>query len=236
MDFPPGNLPPTISVIIPVLNEESAVRETLQGLPPQRENERVEVIVVDGGSQDATAERARPYARILSAPKGRACQMNVGAEAARGDTLLFLHADTQLPPDAYQRIQEALEDPNCVGGAFRHSLDRREPLYRLISFCSNLRAKWLGVIYGDQAIFVRRSAFKKLAGFRELEILEDGDFTFRLRKAGRVKLLRASVVTSARRWERIGPVRTVFLMWVIALGYIFGVRPAQLKRLYPEIR
>ncbi len=196
----------------------------------------MEVIVVDGGSEDATVERARPHARILCAPRGRARQMNVGAEAARGDTLLFLHADTQLPPDAYQRIQEALGNPACVGGAFRHSLDRGGLLYRLISFCSNLRARWLGVIYGDQALFVRRSVFEKLGGFREMEILEDGDFAYRLGKIGPVKLVRASVVTSARRWESIGLLRTVFLMWAVALGYLCGVKPAKLKRLYPEIR
>ena len=236
MNFPPGTLSPTISVIIPVLNEESVIQKTLRGLPPWGETQRIEVIVVDGGSQDTTVDRARPHARILSTPRGRARQMNAGAEAARGDTLLFLHADTQLPRDAYRHIQAALEDLDCVGGAFRHTLDRGGPLYRFISFCSNLRAKWLGIIYGDQAVFVRRTVFEKLGGFREMEILEDGDFTFRLRKVGRIKLLRASVVTSARRWEKIGPVRTAFLMWVVALGYICGVRPDKLKRLYPEIR
>ncbi len=236
MSSPTETVLPTFSVIVPALNEESAIQETLSTIPPDRPTEGPEVIVVDGGSLDTTIERARPYARILSSSRGRARQLNAGAKAARGDVLLFLHADTRLPPDAFPLIREALADPNCIGGAFRHGLDRRGGLYRLISWMSNLRAKRLGVIYGDQAPFVRRSVFEALGGFRELEILEDGDFTHRMRKQGRVILLNASVVTSARRWEALGLWRTIFWMWAIALGYLCGVRPAKLKALFPDVR
>ena len=236
MPIPPDTPSPVISVVIPVWNEESTIQETLKALPSEPEAAGVEVIVVDGGSRDATVERARPFARVLSAPRGRACQMNAGAEAARGEVLLFLHADTRLPFEAFHLVRETLTDPDCAGGAFRCSLDRKGALYRLISLLSNLRARWLGVIYGDQAPFVRRTVFEALGGFRDMEILEDGDFTLRMRKAGRVRLLPAAVVTSARRWEREGPWRTIFLMWAIALGYRCGVPPAKLKRLYPDVR
>ncbi|MBI2881513.1 MAG: TIGR04283 family arsenosugar biosynthesis glycosyltransferase [Candidatus Tectomicrobia bacterium] len=234
MPAPPESPPAAISVIIPVLNEASILQESLRALPSDP-NGGVEVIVVDGGSRDGTPERARPH-RVLAAPRGRARQMNAGAKAARGEILLFLHADTRLPPRAFPLIRETLADPGCVGGAFRHRLDRQKGLYRLISFMSNLRARWLGVIYGDQGLFVRRSVFEALGGFREMEILEDGDLAHRMRKAGRVKLLHAPIVTSARRWEAMGAWRAIFWMWAIALGYLLGVPPSRLRRLYPDVR
>ena len=235
MNKPSATKSPQISVIIPTLNEESAICQTLETLPRPSAGD-VEVIVVDGGSRDRTVERAGPLARVINSSPGRARQMNAGALSASGETLLFLHADTRLPPNAFLLIQQSLADPDCCGGAFRHSLDRRGILFRLISWMSNLRARWPGIIYGDQAPFIRKSVFEALGGFREQEILEDGDLTWRMRKAGRVRLLKASVVTSARRWERLGCWRTIFLMWTIALGYCCGVSPARLKRLYPDIR
>ncbi len=228
--------PPEISVIIPTLNEESTIEKALRTLSSHPDGGRFEVLVADGGSVDGTAVLARPFARVLSAPRGRAVQMNAGARAARGNVLLFIHADTRLPPDAFSLIRESLADPSCSGGAFRHGLDRGGFLYRLISFMSNLRVRWLGVIYGDQAPFVRREVFETLGGFREMEILEDADFTSRMRKSGRVKILKSPIVTSARRWERQGPWRTIFVMWAIALGYLCGISPAKLKRLYPDVR
>ncbi|MFQ5913927.1 MAG: TIGR04283 family arsenosugar biosynthesis glycosyltransferase [Nitrospinota bacterium] len=236
MSHLPDSRSSVVSVVIPVLNEELTIQQTLKALPRDPQAGGVEVIVVDGGSRDATVGRARPFARVLFAASGRAGQMNAGAKAARGDILLFLHADTRLPPEAIRLVREALADPDCAGGAFRHSLDRKGLLYGLISWMSNLRASWLGVIYGDQALFVRRRIFETLGGFREMEILEDGDFTLRMRKAGRVRLLKEPVVTSARRWEKMGPWRTIFQMWGIALGYLLGVHPARLKRLFPDIR
>lgn len=234
-DLPTQNTP-LISVIIPTLNEETVIRSTLETLNQTTKTSDVEVIVVDGGSKDRTIEQASLLARVIISLPGRARQMNLGASFASGQILLFLHADTFLPPNAFQLIQQTLVSPRYCGGCFRHALDHTGIYYRLISQMSNLRARWPGIIYGDQAPFVRKSTFETLGGFREQEILEDGDFTWRMRKIGHVKLLKASAVTSARRWEHLGCWKTIFLMWAIALGYWCGISPTRLKRLYPDIR
>lgn len=173
---------------------------------------------------------------LLTAPPGRAPQMNAGAAASRGQILLFLHADTLLPPDARSAIERALEDPAYVGGRFDVRFERDSGLGRLIGCLINLRSRWTGIATGDQAIFVRRSVFERLGGFSDIPIMEDVDLTRRLKRIGRVAALRLQVVTSFRRWDACGPIRTIALMWVLRFLYWVGISPYSLTRLYTAVR
>jgi rSAM/selenodomain-associated transferase 2 len=232
----------TIAVVIPTLNEERALPLTLaRTLDLQLD----EVVIVDGGSSDRTIEIASsfipppssfPHLRLLAAPAGRARQMNAGAKASRGDVLLFLHADTQLPAEARAAIEAALEDPAVVGGRFDLRFERDTTLGRVVSRLINLRSRWTGLATGDQAIFVRRSVFDRLGGFADMPLMEDLDFTKRLKRAGRVVALRSQVTTSYRRWETGGPLRTVFLMWALRFLYWLGASPHRLSRWYSHAR
>jgi len=178
----------------------------------------------------------RTHIKLLTAPPGRAPQMNAGAAASRGDVLLFLHADTLLPRDARLAIEGALEDPACVGGRFDVRFGRDSRPGRLIGSMINLRSRCTGIATGDQAIFVRRAVFERLGGFSDIPIMEDVDFTRRLKRAGRVAALRSQVVTSYRRWDACGPIRTILLMWVLRLLYWIGVSPGTLSRFYSTVR
>jgi len=232
----------TISVVIPTLNEERSLPTTLARAVQLGFDE---VIVVDGGSQDRTREivtelTAGPIegspVTLLTAPPGRAPQMNAGAAASRGEVLLFLHADTLLPPDARAAIERALEDPEYVGGRFDVWFDRDSLLGRLIGRMINLRSRWTGMATGDQAMFVRRSAFERLRGFSDIPIMEDVDLSRRLKRIGRMAALRSRVVTSFRRWDTCGPIRTVALMWALRFLYWVGISPGTLTRLYTAVR
>jgi rSAM/selenodomain-associated transferase 2 len=223
-----------LSVVIPTLNEAGLIQFTLQKVRAAGANE---VIVVDGGSQDPTCESARPLAdKVIKTPRGRALQMNEGAKAANGDVLLFLHADTALPPDASAEIEEALADRQVVGGRFDIELDRPGWLFGLVASLGNARSRLTKIATGDQAIFVRREVFERIGGFSEIPLMEDVEFSRRLKQAGRVACLRHRVVTSSRRWEQRGPLKTVFLMWGLRFLYFFGVSPDRLKRLYLDVR
>ncbi len=223
-----------LSIIIPVLNEERTIAATLADLARV---ENCELIVVDGGSTDRTAEivPATP-ARLVVSRRGRATQMNAGARQAAGDVLLFLHADTKLPAGASRDVQACMADARCVGGRFDIRLDSTRPLLRLVGRMISLRSRLTRVATGDQAIFVRRAVFEDLGGFPEIPLMEDVAFSRALKKAGRIACLRARVVSSARRWEKHGAVRTILLMWALKLLYLAGVPPARLKRLYGEAR
>jgi rSAM/selenodomain-associated transferase 2 len=247
----------TISVVIPTLDEERSLPPTLTHTAGLGFDE---VIVVDGGSRDRTREivasysspqfdvrrsmlnvptsnfEPRTHIKLLTAPPGRAPQMNAGAAASRGDVLLFLHADTLLPRDARLAIEGALEDPACVGGRFDVRFGRDSRPGRLIGRMINLRSRCTGIATGDQAIFVRRAVFERLGGFSDIPIMEDVDFTRRLKRAGRVAALRSQVVTSYRRWDACGPIRTILLMWVLRLLYWIGVSPGTLSRFYSTVR
>lgn len=173
---------------------------------------------------------------LLTSPAGRAKQMNAGASQSRADVLLFLHADTHLPDGARQAVEEALADPACVGGRFDLRFERDRGLAWVIARLISLRSRWSGIATGDQALFVRREVFASLGGFTDIPIMEDVDFTRRLKRAGRVAPLRALVTTSFRRWERRGTVRTIGLMWGLRFLYWMGVNPNKLKNLYSVVR
>ena len=223
-----------LSIIIPVLNEERTIAGTVDGLACVQP---CEIIVVDGGSTDRTAEAVRDGpARLVVSARGRAAQMNQGARKAAGDVLLFLHADTRLPVTARLDIESGMADPGCVGGRFDIRLDSARPLLRVVGRMISLRSRLTRVATGDQAIFARRAVFERLGGFPEIPIMEDVAFCRALKREGRIACLRSRVVSSARRWEQNGPVRTILLMWALKLLYLAGVPPARLKRLYGEAR
>jgi rSAM/selenodomain-associated transferase 2 len=222
-----------LSIIVPTLNEESAVGRTLAALRTGAPG--AEIIVVDGGSRDASVARARALADlVLAAPRGRARQMNAGARAAHGDLLAFVHADTLVPPTFARDIANALSDPMVVGGRFDVELDDPAFVYRLIGALISVRSRLTRTATGDQALFVRRQVFERLGGYREIEICEDLDFARRLTRAGRVACVRSRVLTSARRWQKHGIVRTVLTMWAIRIAFLCGVPPARLKRHYAD--
>lgn len=225
-------VPKKVSVVLPVLNEEAVLEETLRSLAPWRVAGH-EVIVADGGSSDATPGIAGRLAdRVVEAPRGRARQMNAGAAAATGDVLLFLHADTRLPPAADRLLLEGLESRQRCWGRFDVRLSGNHPLLRLVEYFMNLRSRWTGIATGDQAMFIVRELFCEVGGFADLPLMEDVELCSRLKRRHPPLCLRERVVTSSRRWESRGILRTIFVMWTLRLAYALGVSPARLARLY----
>jgi rSAM/selenodomain-associated transferase 2 len=221
-----------VSIVIPALDEADNLARLLPALRARWPD--ADVIVVDGGSQDASVAVAGRTAGVIwltSAP-GRARQMNAGARAARGDVLVFLHADTQLPDGALAAVDAALVDPRVVGGRFDVTFDSRRPIMRAIAHLMNLRSRLSGIATGDQTIFVRRAVFEALGGFPDIPLMEDVELSRRLKRRGRLASLRLRVTTSARKWQREGAVRTVLLMWTLRLLYFAGVAPRRLHRWY----
>jgi rSAM/selenodomain-associated transferase 2 len=221
-----------LSIVVPVLDEAGFLPALLPDLA--RSCPDVEVVVVDGGSRDGSVEIAAraPGVRLIRSDPGRARQMNAGAAAATGDILLFLHADTRLPPGAAEAVLEALADPSIAYGRFDVCFDRPGSALRLIAALMNLRSRIAGICTGDQAIFVRRAAFALLDGYPEIALMEDIELTRRLKRVGRLAPLRLRVTTSARRWQRDGVVRTVVLMWTLRFLYFCGIGPDRLHRWY----
>src|SRR5579884_1113778 len=224
------------SIIIPVLNEEAVLEEQLARLTRQCMGHDCELIIVDGGSSDATVSIAEKYGRVIVSARGRARQMNAGATAASGETLIFLHADTRLPDDAFDAIERALASPRVVGGAFRICFNCDLWPYRLVAFSVNLRSRLRTLFTGDQAYFIRASSFQSIGGYPDQPLMEDLEIIKRLRQIGKVVLLPQYVTTSARRHEKIGLARSVVFMWYLRALYRFGVSPAQLQRMYLDIR
>ena len=218
-----------------MLNEAATIASTLDAL--RRGALDAEIVVVDGGSTDASVAIARPLCdTLIDATRGRALQMNAGARASQGDALAFVHADTIVPSTFAADIASALSDPTVVGGRFDVKLDTTALPYRVIGAMISIRSRISRTGTGDQAIFVRRDVFDRLGGFPELELCEDLEFSRRLKRAGRIACLRTRVTTSARRWNRDGVVRTVVRMWLIRAMYLLGVPPARLKRMYSDSR
>ncbi len=205
---------PWLSVIIPTLNEETSIVGAIRSA---RQCPGVQIIVADGGSTDATLQQARDHgARIIQGEPGRGRQLACGADQAKGDVLLFLHADTRLPFGYASEIHRTLSQPNAVAGAFRMAFDQVNTPLRLVEWGTALRSKWRQMPYGDQAIYLRQSTYQRLGGFRPLVAMEDFDLVWRLRRLGRVRVSRLSAVTSARKYTTHGPWRTVLLhQWMI---------------------
>lgn len=221
-----------LSIVIPVLDEEAEIADALAALAALRAR-GVEVIVADGGSRDRTTELARPHAdRVIKAPRGRAVQMNAGAEAARGDALLFLHADTRLPLDADRLVAEGLALSGRAWGRFDVHIAGRHPMLAVVAAMMNLRSRLTGIATGDQAIFVRREAFARAGGFPAIPLMEDIALSRALKRASWPLRLSQRAVTSGRRWETHGVLRTIVLMWRLRTAYWLGAPPARLARRY----
>ena len=228
-----------LAVVVPVFNEGNAIESTLGRMQDLRKR-GTRVIVVDGGSNDATAALAKPLAdQVLQSPRGRAQQMNAGAKAAierGGDVLLFLHADSALPDAADRLIETALRTSGRVWGRFDVRIDAEEPMLKVVSTMMNWRSRLTGICTGDQAIFVTRQAFEQLAGFAPIALMEDIEFSKRAKSRSWPVAIRARVVTSGRRWQRHGIGRTIVLMWRFRLAYFFGADPQRLAQRYRDAR
>jgi len=221
-----------ISIIIPVLNEAPLIVQTLLGLQPLRAAGH-EVIVVDGGSQDGSAALSQPLAdRVIFADRGRSRQMNAGARIAKGDILLFLHADTFLPENGDQSIINGLKGQGRRWGRFDVRLSGRHYFLRIIEHLMNLRSRFTGIATGDQAIFVQRRLFEAMGGFPDIDLMEDIALSRILKRYDRPLCLRQWVVTSSRRWGKKGILRTILQMWRLRLAYALGVDPKRLAHLY----
>ncbi|MCY3724608.1 MAG: TIGR04283 family arsenosugar biosynthesis glycosyltransferase [Candidatus Poribacteria bacterium] len=222
-----------ISVIIPILNEAKILGKTLSQLQPELGPH--ELIIVDGGSSDSSVCIAKKYGEVLTSARGRAKQLNVGAAAATGDILLFLHADVWLETGALKAVETALS-AGYIGGGFRQKIDGKCILYRLIEIAGNIRGKYLKVFYGDSGIFLARATFEKIGGFPDVPILEEMEFSRGLRKLGKTTLIGRHIHLSARRWEAKGIIRTTVNNWLITLLYFLKFSPRLLAKLYRHIR
>jgi rSAM/selenodomain-associated transferase 2 len=220
----------TLSIIMPVLDEAEVIADALQALAAYRQR-GAEVIVVDGGSRDRTPDIARSLAdQVIAAPRGRAAQMNIGAAHARGDVLLFLHADTRLPGDADRLVLEGIARSGRPWGRFDVAITGRSLLLTVVAFTMNLRSRLTGIATGDQAMFATREAFA--AGFPDIALMEDIALSRRLKHISPPLCLWDKATTSGRRWEQRGVLRTIMLMWRLRLAYFLGAEPATLARRY----
>ena len=223
-----------LSVIVPVLDEAAKIVAALTVLAPLRAR-GAELIVVDGGSRDKTVALATPLADyVITSARGRAAQMNAGAAIARGDVLLFLHADTRLPPDADVIMFDALARTHRAWGRFDVTIEGRHRLLPIVAAAMNARSRLTGITTGDQAMFVTRAAFDAAGAFPAIALMEDITLARRLKRISRPISLRARVATSGRRWETHGVARTILLMWRLRLMYFFGVPPDALARRYGD--
>jgi rSAM/selenodomain-associated transferase 2 len=219
-----------ISIIIPTLNEENNLDNLLSSLQAYQ---NVEIIVADGGSTDKTVDITRNHTvQVVTSPAGRGIQQNEGAKIASGNILVFLHCDTMLPDDFPNMIYTILNQPETAAGAFRLKINAKGRGYRLIEWGVNVRTRLLSLPYGDQVLFMKKNIFDQAGGFPNLPLLEDIMLIRRLKSLGKIRIAKASVNTSARRWQRLGMVKTTLINQIILAGYIIGIKPETLARLY----
>ncbi|WP_420485281.1 TIGR04283 family arsenosugar biosynthesis glycosyltransferase [Iningainema tapete] len=223
-------IPPKISVIIPTLNEVGNITAAIASTQPST---NVEVIVVDGGSEDKTVAIAQSLGvKVISAPRGRAAQMNAGARVATGEILLFLHADTLLPPEFDVMVRKALQQPTTVAGAFALRINASQWSLRLVEWGVNWRSRFLQMPYGDQAIFVTNKIFHQIGTFPNFPIMEDFEIIRRLRCIGCITIIKVPVLTSPRRWQKKGVFKTTLINQIIIIAYLLGISPERIIRLY----
>jgi rSAM/selenodomain-associated transferase 2 len=224
----------SLAVIIPVLNEQEKLPATLAALSAEPS---LEIAVVDGGSSDNTVALARSAGcRVIAGLPGRGCQMNAGVAGTSAELLLFLHADTLLPPRFAESVKQTLARREVALGAFSLAIDSDVRGLTLLARLANLRSRWLGLPYGDQALFTTRERFGLVGGFPEIEIMEDFVFVRRMRQFGRIVTLPERVTTSARRWHNMGTLQTTLINQLIVCGYVVGVKPARLARWYRRLK
>lgn len=227
-----------LSIIIPTLNEEKYIKKTLSNICNQKGNYNYEIIVVDAQSTDNTIELAKKYSKVeilLSDKKSRAYQMNLGAEKTKGDILLFLHADTLLPENAFEEIEKILKNKNIVAGGFKGKFKSEKGKIIHYLDIGYFFLWFFRIILGDQAMFVRKSVFNKVNGYPEIEIMEEFDFCRKLRKHGKLTLSNKTVTPSSRRFKQ-GFIKTNAIFLIITLLYYLKVSPNKLKNLYKDIR
>ena len=222
-----------ISIIVPILNESKGIQK-LTAMLEELEGEK-EVIFVDGGSVDGTRELILPAYTVISSEPGRGKQMNKGAEHAGGDVLLFLHCDSVLEKGALKSVEEAMA-AGCKSGCFTMKFDSNKWLLLLIAYLSNLRVRLAGIVFGDQGMFIRKDIFMGMGGFADIPIMEDLEFSGRLRRSIKPKQLENVIVTSARRFEKNGVMRTIFFMHKMKILYWMGKNPEDLNRIYRNVR
>jgi uncharacterized protein len=227
-----------ISVIIPVLHEGEKIEQTLDSIKSASADVSYEVIVVDGESSGDTIEKIMDAEVIkITALRGRASQMNAGAARACGDVLLFLHADTLLPPKVFPKIIAALSDRSFIGGAFDLEIQNCRWIFRAISKTASLKHRLTRVPYGDQAIFILRSCFEKIGGYAAIPLMEDVELMRRLkRQGGRIIILPDTVTTSSRKWENDGIFYTITRNWVVQALYLLGVSAERLEKYYYKVK
>ena len=225
---------PKFSFIIPVWNEEAIISRTIEHVKYLSPSGSAEIIVVDGDPGGRTIKVARHMGvKTAISEKGRGNQMNIGASLAAGEILIFLHADTLLPPDALELIETAMEDSSCIAGAFDLAIDSARPVFRLIEKAASLRSRMTRIPYGDQTIFIRKRDFRDLGGFNNIPVMEDVEFMQRIKKRkGKICIIGRAVLTSPRRWEKEGIVYTTLRNWLLIALYFCGVKPEKLIRFY----
>lgn len=219
-----------ISIVIPVLNEATTIAKTIA---ITQLGKNIEILVVDGGSQDNTVELVRSLGlKVLLASTGRANQMNAGAKAATGEILLFLHADTHLPAKFDRSVRRVLRQPKTIAGAFALQIDGSLLGLRLIEKGVNWRSHFLSLPYGDQAIFVKTGTFKALGGFPQLPIMEDFEFVLKLRNWGGIAIIPTPVITSSRRWQKLGVWQTTIMNQLAIAAYFLKIPPERIAKWY----
>ena len=238
-ESPAGSGRLSLGVVIPTLDEDDVLAQLLQRLLPrargqaEREDGADRVVVADGGSRDRTLSVAREHAaEWVTAPPGRGQQMAAGAALLDSDVLVFLHADCVPAPGAIREVRRAFEDERVHACALRQRVDSARAFYRWIEACADGRVRWLGMVYGDSGLCVRRSSYERVGGFRPLPVFEDVDLSRRLRALGRPKLLSSQLVVSARRWQREGALRATLRNWMLVGAYKAGMSPQRLARFY----
>lgn len=220
----------SISVIIPTYNEAENIEALLRYL--HHLDDTLEIIVADAASTDKTVEKAKHWSRVIQSARGRGVQMNSGATAATGDVLWFIHADCYPPATAVEAILQALSDPAVVGGGFEYALNHPAFRFRVVEFLSNRKNRLLKWLFGDMGIFVRREVFEQLGGYAEIPLMEDMDFSKRLKQYGKIVILPQRMKTSARRWIEEGYVLNSLRSWLFQSAWSLGASPAILARFY----